>query len=119
VAPGFKGHVVEIRKGSDIVQGLAAFVSNNQDEKADYPETNALPNNQCTDINASMSNSENPNTDNLPERAESRRLEKQSLTRAEKLRLRKEAEVEGPPCGIEQQIQCSSGCSTWFQEPCR
>jgi len=67
VAPGFKSHVVEIRKWSDNVQGLATFASNNQDEKADYLEPKALANNKCTDINASMSNSENPNPDNLPE----------------------------------------------------
>jgi len=67
VAPGFKSHVVEIRKGSDIVQGLATFAANNLDYKADDPEPKALANNQGPDINANISSSENPNPDNLPE----------------------------------------------------
>jgi len=67
VAPGFKSHVVDIRKGSDIVQGLATFVANNQDHKADDPEPKALANNQGPDVNTNISNSENPKPDNLPE----------------------------------------------------
>jgi len=38
VAPSFKSHVVEIRKGSDIVQGLVTFTANNPDDKANDPE---------------------------------------------------------------------------------
>jgi len=41
VAPSFKSHVVQIGKGSDIVQGLATFAANNLDEKADDPEPKA------------------------------------------------------------------------------
>ena len=52
VAPSFKSHVVEIRKGSDTIQGLAAFAANNLDDKADDSELKALPNNQGPDINA-------------------------------------------------------------------
>jgi len=66
-APGFKSHVVEIRKGSDIVQGLATFAANNPDDKANDLEPKALANNQGPDMNANISNSENPNPDNLPE----------------------------------------------------
>jgi len=67
VAPGFKSHVVVIRKGSDTIQVLAAFAANNPDDKADDPEPEALANNQGLDINANISNSENPNPDNPPE----------------------------------------------------
>jgi len=38
IAPGFKSHVVEIRKRSDIVQGLATFAVNNPDNKANDPQ---------------------------------------------------------------------------------
>ena len=65
VAPGFKSHVVESRKGSDIVQGLAKLAANNPDHKADDEEPKALANNQGPDMNANISNSENPNPDNL------------------------------------------------------
>jgi len=61
VAPSFKSHVVEIKKGSDIVQGLATFAAKNPDDKADDPEPKALANNQRPDIIASIPNSENPN----------------------------------------------------------
>jgi len=67
VVPGFKRHVVEIRKGSDTVQGLATFAANNPDDKAKDPEEKALANNQRPDINANISNSENPNPDHPPE----------------------------------------------------
>jgi len=66
VAHSFKSHVVEIRKGSDIVQGLATFVANNSDDKADDPEPKAPANDQGQDINANISNSENPNPNSLP-----------------------------------------------------
>ena len=56
VALGFKSHVIEIRKGSDIVQGLATFAANNPDDKANDPEPKALANNQGPDINANISN---------------------------------------------------------------
>jgi len=65
VAPGFNSHVVEIRKGSDILKGLATFATNNPDYTADDPEPKALASNQRPDINANISNSENPNPDNL------------------------------------------------------
>jgi len=55
-APGFKRHVVEIRKGSDAVQGLATFAANNLDDKADDAEPKAPANNQGPDINANISN---------------------------------------------------------------
>jgi len=45
VASGFKSHVIDIRKGSDIVQGLATFTANNPDDKADDPEPKAQANN--------------------------------------------------------------------------
>ena len=67
VPPAFKSHIVEIRKGSDIVQGLATFAANTPEDKADDREQKALTNNQGPDINANISNSENPNLDNLPE----------------------------------------------------
>jgi len=41
VAPGFKSHVFEIRKGSDIVQGLATFAANDLDDKANDPKRTA------------------------------------------------------------------------------
>ena len=67
VPPTFKSHVVEIRKGSDIVQGLATFAVNTPEHKAGDREPKVLTNNQGPDINAYISNSENPNPDNLPE----------------------------------------------------
>jgi len=54
-------------KGFDIVQTLATFGANNPDDKVNDPEPKALANNQGPDINAYISNSENPNPDNLPE----------------------------------------------------
>jgi len=54
VAPGFKTHVVEIRKGYDTIQGLATFAANNPDDKADDPGPKALANSQGPDINANM-----------------------------------------------------------------
>jgi len=44
---------------------LATFIAKNPDDKADNPEPKALANNQGQDINANISNSENPNLDNL------------------------------------------------------
>jgi len=114
VAPGFKSHVVEISKGSNIVQGLATFTANNPDDKANDPEPKALEKNQRPGINASISNLENPIPDNLPEDEQKVGGWRSIVS----LELHKEAEVEGPPCGIEEQIQSSSGCSTWFQETC-
>ena len=64
---GFKSHVIKIKKGSNIVQGLATFAANNPDEKVDDLEPKALAYNQGPDINANISNSENPNTDHPPE----------------------------------------------------
>ena len=57
VAPGFKSHVVEIRKGSDILKGLATFATNNPNYTPDDPKPKALANNQRLDINANISNS--------------------------------------------------------------
>jgi len=64
---GFKSHDIEIRKGSDIVRGLATFAANNPDHKTNDPEPKALANNQGPDININISNSKNPNPDNLAE----------------------------------------------------
>jgi len=46
---------------------LAVFAANNPKDKADDPEPKALANNQGPDIDANISNSENPNPDNPPE----------------------------------------------------
>ena len=67
MAPAFKSHVIEIRKGSNIAQGLATFAANTTDDKADAQEPKARAKNQGPDNNANISNSENPNPDNLPE----------------------------------------------------
>ena len=45
---------------------MATFAANNPYDKANDPEPKALANNQRLDINANISNSENPNLDNLP-----------------------------------------------------
>jgi len=44
---------------------LATFTANNPDEKADDREPKALVNNEGPHINANISNSENPNPENL------------------------------------------------------
>ena len=46
---------------------MAIFAANNPDDKVDDPEPKAIANNQGPEINANMSNSENPNLENLPE----------------------------------------------------
>jgi len=46
---------------------LARFTPYNPDDKANDREPKALANNQGPDINANISNTENPNLDNLPE----------------------------------------------------
>ena len=46
---------------------MATFAANNPNDKANDPDPKALANNQRPDINANISNSENPNPDNPPE----------------------------------------------------
>jgi len=113
VAPGFKSHVIEIRKGSDIVQGWATFTASNPDDKADVPEPKALANNQGSDINANICNSENPNPDNLPEDEQkvgggksNVSLERGNYGCTKRLRSR------GHPVGLKNKSKVSSGCST-------
>ena len=99
-APGFKSHVVEIRKGSDIVQGLATFAANNPDDKANDLEPKALANNQGPDMNANISNSENPNPDNLPEDEQKVRGGKSSLSpEPENSGCTKRLRLRGCPAG--------------------
>jgi len=115
-APGFKRHVVEIRKGSDIVQGLVRFATHNPDDKVDDPEPKALTNNQGPDINANISNSENPNPNYLPEEEQkvdggksSVSLELQIFGCTKRLRLR------GRPVGLKNKSKVPAGVAPSFK----
>jgi len=100
VAPGFKSHVIEITKGSNIVQGLVRFTTKNPDDKADDPEPKALANNQGPVINANISNSKNPKLDNLPEDEQKVRDGKSSLSpEPENSGCTKRLRLRGCPAG--------------------
>ena len=63
MVPWWDGDVVNVQNSNPVPDPLP----NNLDDKTDDLEPKALANNQGPDSNANISNSENPNLDNLPE----------------------------------------------------
>jgi len=108
--------VIEIRKGSDMVQGLATFAANNPDEKADDLVPKVLAYNQGPDINANISNSENSNPENLPEDEQKVSRGKNSVSlEPKKSGCTKRLRWRGRPAGSKNKSKVSANVAPGFK----